>query len=450
MRRRSIVGPLLLILFGAFLLLLNLRPDWISFRMVATYWPFLLIAWGLLRLVEVVYWYFSAGETPRRGVGGGEWFLVVLICLAGSGLFFFHNRAPELPRVFVGDRTIELFGEVYDYPIAEAQSSAKIARVVVDNPRGSTRIVGADAEGVKVGGRKSIRAYSQKDADAASGRTEVKMTVEGDQLLVRATQDPGSAADLRISTDLEITVPRGVSVQATGRQGDIDITGVNGKVEVTNNNAAVRLQDLGAGARLDLRRSSLVRAVNVKGDIEVLGRGEDVELENVAGQVTINGAYSGDFQFRNLAKPLAFESGVTQLRVAQIPGQFNLTLGDLTAKNVVGPFSLVTRTRDVHLEDVQGPVEIALERGDIRLLPDMARAGRIDAKTGSGDIELAMPAGAAFQLSATTRRGRAVNDYGPPVSAGSDGPGATLKGAAGNGPAISLTTGRGEITVRKR
>jgi hypothetical protein len=160
-----------LILFGAFLLVLNLRPDWISFRMVATYWPFLLIAWGLLRLVEVVYWYFSAGETPRRGMGGGEWFLVVLICLAGSGLFFFHNRAPELPRVFVGDRTIELFGEVYDFPIAEAQSTAKVSRVVVDNPRGSTRIIGADAEGVRLGGRKSIRAFSQNDAEAASRRT---------------------------------------------------------------------------------------------------------------------------------------------------------------------------------------------------------------------------------------------------------------------------------------
>ncbi len=450
MRRRSIVGPLLLIFFGALLLVLNLRPEWISFRAVAAYWPFLLIAWGFLRLVEVVYWHFSSTDTPPRGMGGGEWTLVILICMAGATLFFFHQRASDLPRVFIGERSIEVFGEVYDYPISEIQSAAKVVRVVVDNPRGSTRIVGSDAEGIRVAGRKSIRAYSQSAADEADRRSEVKVATEGDQLVVRAGQETGSQMDLRISTDLEIAVPRGIHIQATGRQGDFDILGLNGNVDVTSNNAAVRMQDLGGNARVDLRRSSLVRAVNVKGNVDVLGRGEDVEIENIGGQVTINGSYSGDFLFRNLAKPLTFQSGVTELRVAQVPGQFSMTLRELTGKNLVGPFHMVTRTRDIHLEEVKGPVDISLERGDVRLIPEPSQPGPIDVRTGSGDLEVALPAGANFNLTAATRRGQAENGFGPPVVADSEGPGATLKGGTGRGPEIRLNTDRGGVTLRKR
>ena len=54
MRRRSFTGPLLLLLIGAFFLWRNLHPEAPLFDMAAQYWPFVLIAWGLLRLIEVV------------------------------------------------------------------------------------------------------------------------------------------------------------------------------------------------------------------------------------------------------------------------------------------------------------------------------------------------------------------------------------------------------------
>ena len=55
MRRRSFAGPLILILLGVLFLVNNLRPDLPLYEVIAVYWPFLLIAWGLIRLVEVVH-----------------------------------------------------------------------------------------------------------------------------------------------------------------------------------------------------------------------------------------------------------------------------------------------------------------------------------------------------------------------------------------------------------
>ncbi len=50
MRRRSLVGPLLLVLIGALFLIGNLRPGWISLSTAVRYWPFLK---GNLRQVEL-------------------------------------------------------------------------------------------------------------------------------------------------------------------------------------------------------------------------------------------------------------------------------------------------------------------------------------------------------------------------------------------------------------
>src|SRR6516225_4817577 len=76
MRRRSFTGPLLLLLIGAFFLWRNLHPEAPLFDMAAQYWPFVLIAWGLLRLIEVV-------ALRHRGptFTGGEVVLVVFICI---------------------------------------------------------------------------------------------------------------------------------------------------------------------------------------------------------------------------------------------------------------------------------------------------------------------------------------------------------------------------------
>ena len=77
---------------------------------------------------------------------------------------------------------------------------------------------------------------------------------------------------------------------------------------------------MGGNARLEIGRSELIRASDVKGKLELQGNGADVDLENIAGQVTVNGSYRGTLEFKNLAKPLVFEgSRNTELHVQAVP-----------------------------------------------------------------------------------------------------------------------------------
>jgi len=447
MRPRSIIGPVLLILVGALFLVNNLRPELPWLDLVSKYWPYLLIAWGTLRLIEVLVWWFR-DKPVARGISGGEWVAIVFIVLIGTGLFVSQRWWIHRPWI----RGIEMFGETYDYPLGAEQPAPKAPQILVENLRGNARIVGTAEDKVKVTGRKSIRAMSKNEADAADRQTPIELSVQGDHITVRTNQERATG-EQRVSMDIEISVPRGASVETRGRYGDFDISDIAGEVKVSSDNAGVRLQNIGGEVRVDLRRSDIVRAVNVKKGVEVSvkGRGEDLELDGIEGPAVVNGTFTGDLQFRKLANSLRFASPVTDFQVAKVPGQLHITGGDIRGNNLTGPVRLDARSRgrDVELVDFTETADVTLERGNIDLRPAKTGMGKIAARTNTGDIDLSLPPGAKFTLAAETRRGEVQNDFGTPLSVESRHEGGSLKGSVGQGPAISLTTNRGSITVRK-
>lgn len=443
MRRRSIAGPLILILLGVLFLIYNLRPQLPLAELIAVYWPFLLIAWGAIRIVEVVVSYLR-GTPQRGGLSGGEVVLIVFICLAGSAIYSAHRHGFGFAL-----RGVRVFGEPYDFPISATRDVANVRRVVFENRRGNLRVTGSDVNQVRAEGHKTVRALTRADANRAHRNTPLEIAIEGDSAFVRTNQER-IAEDLRMSVDLEVTVPRGVRVEMRGRGGDYELTDLDGDVEIAADRADVRLYRIGGNARVELRRSNLVRAVDLKGNLDLeSGRGNDVELENILGQVVISGAYGGALEFKNLSKPLRFESRNTELRVEALPGHISMNLSGFKASNLVGPVRLTTTSRDVSIEEFTQALELETERGDIELRPGRLPLARIEARSRSGRIELTLPSKAAFQLTASTEQGEAINDFGPPLEKETEGRSATLKGKVGEGPSIHLATGRGNVTVRK-
>jgi len=441
MRRRSLTGPILLVLIGVGFLIYNVRPDIPLFDLLAQYWPFLLVLWGLLRLLEVLVEYFRGG-VQRSSFSGGEVVLILFLCFIGWGAFEAHSHGVHFRPAW------EAFGEHYDYNVGDQKPAGSATRVVFENNRGNLRIIGADTTDIRINGKKTIQALNQADADRANDGTPLEIVTQGDQIIVRTNQDH-NPTNGKISEDLEITIPNRMSVEAHGNYGDYDVTELNGSVELYGDRADVRLNKIGGNSRVELGRSELVRAVDLKGNLDLQGRGSDIELENIAGQVTINGSYSGTLEFKKLAKPLHFESPNTDLRVEALPGQISMDLGEFTANNLVGPIRLITKSKDVKIEDFTQPLQLETERGDIDLQPNRLPLAKIEARSRTGQISLVLPDKAVFQLVATTDHGDAVNDFGPSIQKETDGRSASLKGNVGEGPSIHLVTERGTVSVRK-
>jgi hypothetical protein len=259
MRPRSIAGPVLLIAVGALFLLNNLNPDFRYLDLLARYWPYALIVWGVLRLAEVLVWQARSKPLPDTCMRGGEWALIVLVCVLGS-LFFFADRHSWRDSGFIM-RGADMFGESFDYTLEEKKAAVagKTCRVVIENLRGNARITGSDTGEIRVNGRKTVRAMTQGEADQCDKDTRLELIQQGEIWLVRTNQEH-AAGNRRVSNDLEVNVPKGASIEARGRYGDFSINDVNGDVDINSENAGVRLQNIGGNVRVETRKSDIVRA----------------------------------------------------------------------------------------------------------------------------------------------------------------------------------------------
>ena len=340
-------------------------------------------------------------------------------------------------------------GETFDYTLVPTEKPcAKNCRIVIESFRGNAKISGsADATTVKASGQETVRSFQQTDADSANKQTPLELIQQGDQIIVRTNQDKVNDR-VQPTADLDITVPLGSSIEAHGRYGDFDIQSINGSVDINSDNAGVRLENIGGNVHIDTRASDTIRAVDIKGSLELKGRGDDVELQNVAGLVTVNGVYVGEIQLRNLTQPVRWEDPQSSLSFEKLPGQIRLSRGELTGNNITGPLRFKARSSDVQLSNFTQSLDLTLDRGDIDLKPGK-ELPRMQVHTRSGDITVSLVPGSKFDLRATTDRGDAENEYGEPLREEESGRGNIIQGNTGGGPELRLETGRGSINVRK-
>jgi DUF4097 and DUF4098 domain-containing protein YvlB len=446
--RASLTGPLVLIVVGAIFLIHAISPEFAVGDLFLRYWPYLLILWGVIAFIEVSIRFARSGQIPANGISGGGWVVVVFICLAGMAAYEMHRVNPWW-RQMGWERGVEAFGAEHEYSIDPQRKGVGAApRIVLESLRGDVKITGAEGTEVSLGGHKLVRAFEERLADVANRDTPIDIVVEGSTVIVRSHQDRADSRS-RVTANLELSVPKGASVEATGTGGDFDVSGLMGDVDFSSSNAGVRLQDIGGNVKIDTRRSDLIRCINVKGTVDLRGHGSDVELQKIAGQVNVNGDYTGSVSLREMAKPVRLASMRTQLDVQQVPGEIHLERGSLNARNVIGPVKVTAHSTDITLSGFTEGLDLTVDRGDIELRPQNVPIGHIAVHARSGNIEMALPVAAKFALNAATGNGEVDNQFGDGLRARSEGRGAKLDGSVGDGPDVSLITQHGNITVRK-
>ena len=81
--RRSLAGPLAVIVLGGALLANNLLPDFSLWTPALDYWPWLLVLWGGVHVIQHLVARANGSPGPPR-LGPGAVVIALMICLAGS------------------------------------------------------------------------------------------------------------------------------------------------------------------------------------------------------------------------------------------------------------------------------------------------------------------------------------------------------------------------------
>lgn len=447
-QRRSVFGGLLLILVGSYFLLANLRPELNLWSAFWRYWPVLLILWGLARLFDHLG-ARQAGQRPPRTLTVGEFFLLLfLVMIAGAITIVRQIRTDP-------DRTIDLvlpwdraFSFSEEVAVEDVPPEAEIR---ISIPRGNIEIEPQDGAQIHATVGKRAYAFSERDARTAAQQAELEIEKTDSGYELKPQWRSGRRLG-NVYFDLKVQVPRRASVTVNTLRGDLHVAGLGGRLDADIRRGDVEIRKAGNAVRVKLRDGD-VRIEGANGDVRIEGPGDMVEVSDVAGSVTVEGNFSGPIRLTNIQGDTAFRSSRTNLSAGRIPGRLELSGGSLTLVNSTGSVSLVTRSYDVTMENVDGELRIENRgSGDVKLWFQQAPRQPVLVHNEKGDIEITLPVSAAFELQATAQRGDIESEFeGPNLQKTDRADAAELRGRIGaRGPQIRLETTYGTIRLRKR
>lgn len=447
-RRRSMSGPLILIIIGVVFLLGNMHVvTWPSLgHLFARYWPVLLILWGGIRLAE----YYSDRQNgyPPRGIGVGGVFLLIFLIMIGMGATSADhwNWRGIQGEVDVDDDFFGgVFGQNFSFTSTQQQDlNASINSLRVLSDRGDVTVSAWDDNRIKVDVTKKIRANDQTDANKVDSQSQPTITIEGNQITVNANTSGAGTQSVR--SDLEIWVPKNLAADLAAHRGDVSIAGRNANVKVSSSRGDITVDNVTGNVELEQRKGD-VRVSKVSGDVVVGGQVGDATISDISGSVKLNGDYFGDMNLSRVAKGVTFRSSRTDMELARLDGDLTMQSGDLRANNISGPMRLLTRSKDIHLDDLAGDLRIENSNGEVEV--HSSKLGAVEIQNRQNDVRLVVPEKANFQVDLTARNGEISSDFdGIKVNTQRDA--SSASGSVGNGgPKVQVLNEHGNIEIRK-
>jgi len=452
-RHRSIAGPIVLVAIGAIWLLGNMRV--ISGREVAwlfaTWWPLLLILFGVIRIVEYSIARTTGNPAPRFS-GGGVALLILFIVIGMSA-----SGARRINWQAVNDN-VDMnpgwdWGQKYEFTQELSQPLPPDGKIQVDSDHGSVtvRVAENGDAPVKLVIHRHVSAASQNEANRFNEQQTPTITKDGNTLRISSGEHQaevhiGFSMGPRVVSDLEIWAPRKAPVEVNAAHGDVNISQRDADVKVSTTHGDIQVSQIKGNVEVTSHKGD-IQISQITGDARLDGKADDVTLTDISGVALLDGEFFGDTKLSHIGKSVKFHSTRTDLELGKLAGDLDMDAGDLRVSSVAGPFEVHTRAKDIRVEDISGPITIENSHGEIDLHPK-SPFGDVNISNRQGAIRVTVPEGAGFDVDARSRRGELESDF--PLNITRTGDDRVAQGNLGKGGnKLQLSTDHGTIEIRK-
>ena len=437
----SIVGPVILILVGvvALLVLTGHFAAGEFWTWYGRWWPLLLILAGLGLLAE---WAIDLRrETPVRRSGS---FVGIIIFLAvlGFGAAGWNHMGPFFNHWNGNnDDFFNMFGlpeHDNDQQIQTAQAPSNAA-IEIENPRGDVSISAGDGTAVEVQAHEVAFASNDTEAKKIFDSEAAQVTVSGNAVLVRSESSNSGRVNLTV------TVPKTARVTVDAGKGDVTAAGLGAGITVSAH-GDTHLNAITGSVQIHFSNSRHdFSAHQVSGDLTADGNCNDLTLSEIKGRVSISGEIFGEVHMENIAGPLGVHTSITDVQIAELPGDLTFDSDDLRVTESKGLVHVVTHAKDIDLSQIYG--DSYVENRDGRISVEPAGAYNVEAKNSKGDVEITLPPNASASVDGHTHNGDIVTEYGLTVSGDED---KTVTGRIGSGQSkIELSSSNGDLRIKK-
>lgn len=447
----SVFWGLILVGVGAILLFKNLGYEIPIWSGVATYWPVLLIVWGLIKLVDYARWK-RAGQ-PGPLFGAGEVVLLIIIILSGMALTAASNINPDLGSLFdsIGVDFAGIAGNSYQFSEHYEKDVPGGSAIEIINRYGDVIVTPAETDRINVDVAKTVIAANEKDADDLSKVLMYSIVEEGGRYRVISNfnRDENRGRGRRLKTSLTIQVPKRSSLSVNNRNGGIEVSGITGDQQVTN-----------AFGRVLLSR--------ISGTVEIKSHNDNVVVEDISGMAKISNEF-GNVEARRIAGALNIELRNGNVDVDEVKADTKISnaFGSISAKNIQGSLTSDSRMTSVDLshvennatidaqfgsvklEDVKGSVSVENKNGDVEVRYVQPPRNNLKVTSKFGRVTVTLPPNSSFSIDARTRFASVSSDF-PELESHNEAERNNLNGRVGSGgPELRIDNQNGDISIYK-
>lgn len=466
--RRSIAGPIILIVIGGLFLAKNFGFRFPIWHWFGHWWPVLLILWGIIVLIENMT-APRLGYRPRYLGGAGVVLLVLLVALGVSAHYSSDvDWGGVRDQLQMDDDFGSMFGNAYTFEDTMEQAFPAHANLRVVCDHGALNITPSDGDSIRVVVHKKLYAQNQNDANKYNQGSKPQITVNGDSVLLNANTD--GAGDHGVESDMDISVPAGAAVDIASKRGDVTVNDRKAEVKISLQKGDVSLTGIAAPVKISLEKGS-IRASQIAGDVDVTGHVDSVNIDEVAGAVRLNGDFYEDIQLSKITGTVIFKTSRSDMEIASVPGDISISSDEVRGSELTGPSRVVTGSKNIHLEDVAGDLEVQSNNGDVEVTTSGKQAGKmtvntqhgdvaltlaskstpdkVSVTTQHGDVTLTLPSSGGFSISADTRKGDISSDFDAVKVNESNGE-SRASGTVGSGASkLLVNTDTGDIKIGK-
>ncbi len=443
-QRRSLFGPVVLILIGALALLIySGRVDAYRFwEWYGHWWPALLIIAGVALIIEWAVDRENPYGRRHSGLGG----IIVLLFITGliaSGTN--HWNWSGLDDDMGGDDSMRSFfhGEEHDSDSTATSALAAGNSVrIVSGVHGDIAVQSGEDNGQLIV-LVHKRIFGGSDSDGRKRADDFNPVITTSGTVTTITLN-GKDRD---EANLDITLPAGVPVEISGTRGDLSVSGRHAAVNYSGHHGDMHVRDITGPVTLH-SDGGTVSVDEVRGDVSLSGNVGDTTIADIQGGVVINGDVDGDLSLHAITSQVHYHSSRTDLLLRRLDGQLNIDGEDLHISQAVGPLKLTTRGKQIELANVAGDINVSNSDGSVEVTPALP-LGNITVDNRNEAIRLTMPGNAGFQLRAQANGGEVENDFGlQTYSSGEENHSVT--GRVGDGSVtVNLNTQHGDIAVHR-
>jgi hypothetical protein len=290
----------------------------------------------------------------------------LLACAAAFTLMWAEASAQLATGTF--ERTIDVDGTV-TLDVVTGSGSIDIRR----GPPGEVKVTGR----ISVG-RQARRNAAEAEEIVRRLESEPPISVSGHQVRIGRIDDPDLQRSVSIS--YEILAPEDTTVNARTGSGRQSLAGLAGRIESSAGSGSINAANLGGD--VDLRTGS--------GSIDATAIGGSFSARTGSGSVRLDGAGSGD-------------------------ADVTTGSGSITLRGVEGALAARAGSGNIEADGVQtGPWELHTGSGSIRVRLPSDAAFEVDARTGSGGIQIDHDVAVNGRIARNQLSGR-VADGGVPL-----------------------------------